>query len=93
MPKIVAISQVEDLQAWEKAVRTHGDLFRRQTIRGRYEYTTVADENRIVMCAEVDDVDTFFKELKSQDAEDAKDFDGIKRESLQFFVLDKVFKF
>lgn len=38
-------------------------------------------------------MDTFFKELKSQDAEDAKDLDGIKRESLRFFVLDKVFEF
>jgi len=93
MPKIVAAIQVEDLRKWEEGFRTHGELFRRQTINGRYDYTMIEDGNHVVLCADVDDLDTFFKVLESQDAEDAKDLDGVHRETIRFFVLDKQFTF
>lgn len=93
MPKIVATIQVKDLSKWEENFKTHGELFRRQTINGQYDYTMIEDDNRVVLCADVSDVDTFFKVLESSEAEDAKDVDGVKRETIRFFVLDKQFKF
>ena len=93
MPRVVAMIEVEDLPQWEENFRTHGELFRRQTIRGQYDYTMIEDGNRVVLSADVEDIDTFFTVLGSPDADDAKDFDGVKRESIQFFVLDKQFKF
>ena len=93
MQKIVIILQVKDLSKWEERFRTHGELFRRQTINGQYDYTMIEDGNRVVLSAEVRDVQTFFAVLDSPEAEDAKDVDGVKRETLQFFVLDKQFKF
>lgn len=93
MPKVVASIQVADLAEWEKRFRTHGDLFRRQTINGQYDYTVIRDGNRVVLCAEVGDVDTFFSVLESAEADHAKSFDGVKRESIKFFVLDRQFKF
>ena len=93
MPKIVATIEVEDLAKWEAGFLTHDDLFRRQTIRGGYDYTMIEEEKRVVLCAEVSDVETFFQVLNSQDAEDAKEMDGVKRESIRFYVLDKRFEF
>ncbi|GKS60295.1 hypothetical protein YTPLAS18_38220 [Nitrospira sp.] len=93
MPKIVAMIQVHDLPQWERNFRTHGELFRRQTINGQYDYTMIGDGNRVVLSADVRDVDTFFTVLKSPDADDAIDLDGVKRETIQFFVLDKQFTF
>ena len=93
MAKIVATVQVADLSKWEKSFRTHGELFHRQTINGQYDYTMIEDGNRVVLCADVSDVDKFFKVLESSEAEDAKDLDGVKRETIRFFVLDKQFKF
>ena len=93
MPKIVITVQVKDLSKWEERFHTHGELFRRQTINGQYDYTMIEDGNRVVLCAEVRDVQTFFTVLDSPEAEDAKDVDGVKRETLQFFVLDKQFTF
>ena len=34
MPRIVVTAQVEDLVKWEEGFRTHGDLFRSQTVSG-----------------------------------------------------------
>jgi len=93
MPRIVAVVEVDDLKTWEPAFRTHGELFRQQTIKGVYEYTMIEDGNRVVLSADVEDIETFFSVLETADAEDAKDVDGVKRESMQFFVLDKTFQF
>lgn len=93
MPRLVAMIQVEDLTKWEEGFLTHGALFRRQTIRGAYHYTMIEDGNRVVLSADVDDVETFFQVLQTPDADDAKDLDGVKRETIQFFVLDKRFEF
>ena len=32
MPRVVVTAQVEDLVKWEEGFRTHGDLFRSQTV-------------------------------------------------------------
>lgn len=93
MPRIVATIEVEDLEKWEENFRTHGELFRRQTINGRYDYAMIEDGNRVVLSADVRDIETFFAVLESPDADDAKDFDGVTRETIQFFVLDKTFEF
>ena len=93
MPRIVAMIQVEDLPEWEKNFRTHGDLFRRQTIQGHYDYIMIKEGNRVVLSADVDDIETFFEVLKTPDASDAIDLDGVKRDTIRFYVLDKTFKF
>ena len=93
MPKLVITIEVDDLEAWEKGFRTHGDLFRRQTIQGGYDYTVIEAEKRVILCAEVQDVDTFFTLLESQDAEDAKDLDRVKRDTIRIHVLDRRFEF
>lgn len=93
MTKIVVTIAVDDFSSWEKNFRTNGELFQRQTIDGKYEYTMIEDGKRVVLCAEVADVDTFFRELQSSAAGAAIRADGVQRESRQFYVLDRTFRF
>ena len=91
MPKVVITAEVEDLARWEEGFRTHGDLFRSQTIAKPIHFATTKD-NRAIVCFEPDDLDTYMGILSSPATEEAMAFDGVKRETVQIHVLDKEFK-
>ncbi len=91
MPQIVAMIHVADLVEWEKDSRDHAALFCQQTIEGHYEYTVIEQDNRVVLCTDFSDVDTFFEVLETAAAEDAKDLDGIRRDTIQFFTRQGVY--
>ena len=92
MPKVVITAQVEDLVKWEKGFRTHGNLFRSQTVTKPIDFATIAG-NEVAVCAEPDDLATFMKIMDSSAVAEAMAFDGVKRETVKVFVLDKQFKF
>jgi hypothetical protein len=54
-------------------------------------FATIAG-NHVAVCAEPDDLDTFMKVLDSPATAEAMAFDGVKRETVKVFVLDKEFK-
>jgi hypothetical protein len=87
MPRFVLTAEVEDLDRWEKGFRTHGDLFREMAI-GKMEFAT-SEGNRIVVSGETTDLDAYMKVFHSQATADAMAGDGIKRETVKTFVLDK----
>jgi hypothetical protein len=91
MPKVVITAQVEDSDKWEKGFRTHGALFRSQTVTKPIGFTTIAG-NHVAVYAEPDDLDTFMKGMDSPATAEAMAFDGVKRETVKIFVLDKEFK-
>ena len=91
MPKVVLTAQVEDAAAWERGFRTHGALFRSQTVTKPIHFTVVEDK-KCVLCMEPDDLDTFLKILDSPVTAEAMAFDGVKRDTVKMFVLDKEFK-
>ena len=91
MPKVVIVAQVEDPVKWEAGFRTHGDLFRSQTVNKPISFATIAG-NQVAICAELDNLDTFMKVLDSPATAEAMAFDGVKRETVKVFVLDKEFK-
>ena len=91
MPKVVVTAQVEDPVKWEKGFRTHGDLFRSQTVTKPINLATI-EGNQAVVCFEPDDLDTFMKILDSPATAEAMVLDGVKRETVKVFVLDKEFK-
>jgi hypothetical protein len=90
MPKVVVTAQVEDLEKWEQRFRTHGDLFRSQTVTKPITLATIED-NQVAVCFEPEDLDAFTKILHSSATEKAMAFDGVKRETVKVFVLDKEF--
>ena len=91
MPKVVVTAQVEDPVKWERGFRTHGDLFRSQSVTKPISFATI-EGNQVGICAEPDDLDTFMKILDSPATAEAMAFDGVKRETVKVFVLDKEFK-
>ena len=90
MPKVIATAQVKDAAKWEEGFRTHGDLFTSQTIKKPIHYN-VSKQNKIIICFEPEDVDTFLEVLDSRRTEKAMEFDGVKRETVKVVVLDKEF--
>jgi hypothetical protein len=87
MPRVVVIAEVEDLDKWEKGFRTHGDLFRQMAV-SKMEFGTT-EVNRIAVSGETTNLDAYMKVFNSQATADAMAVDGIKRETVKMFVLDK----
>ena len=55
MPRVVVTAQVEELVKWEEGFRTHGDLFRSQTVSGPIGIATNED-NEIAVCFDASDL-------------------------------------
>ncbi len=90
MSRIVVTGQVEDLVKWEEGFRTHGDLFRSQTVSGPIGIATNED-NEVAVCFDASDLDRFLQGMDSAETAEAMAFDGFKRETAKVFVLDKEF--
>jgi hypothetical protein len=89
MPRIVITAQVKDSAQWEKGFRTHGALFKKFTATAIHFTTT--DDNEVVIHWEVKDLDKYMQLIESPETEKAMAFDGVKRETVKVFVLDKKF--
>ncbi|SCK27760.1 hypothetical protein VAR608DRAFT_2297 [Variovorax sp. HW608] len=76
---------------WEKGFRTHGALFRSQIVTKQIGLAANAD-NQVAVCFEPDDLDAFMKGMESPATAEAMAFDGVQRETVKVFVLDKEFK-
>ena len=86
MPKIVATGQVEDAVKWEAGLRTRGDLLRGATVTA---FSFGSDGNEVATLSEVTDVSKFMEMMDSQATADAMAEDGVKRETVRVYVLDK----
>jgi Trm5-related predicted tRNA methylase len=87
MPRVLITAEVENLQAWEKGFRSHTDLFKQMAV-STMEYATVAG-NRVAVCGETSDLDAYMKIFNAPATAEAMAHDGVKRETVQVFVLDK----
>ena len=91
MPRVIITPQVEDAATWEEGFRTHGELLRSMTSTVTYFATT--EQNEIALYAEPTDLDRYFEILESPATAEAMAFDGVKRETVKVFVLDKEFSY
>jgi hypothetical protein len=89
MPKVILTAQVQDPVKWEAGFRTHGDLFRTYTLRA-VDFTITGNE--VAICMEPENLDAFKKAMESQATAEAMAFDGVKRETVKTFILDKEVK-
>lgn len=89
MPTVIVTSQVEDSAKWEEGFRTHGGLFRDMTVTN-IQFTTT-DDNEIAIRFDVENLETYFEIFEQPITAEAMKFDGVKRETVKVFVLDKVF--
>ena len=91
MPNVVVIAQVEDSVKWDAGFRTHSELFRSETVSKPIHFATTTG-NEVACCFEPADVDTFLKGMDSPETAKAMTFDGVKRETVKVFVVNKEFK-
>lgn len=89
MTKVIITAQVEDSAKWESGFRSHVDLFKSMSISKPIDLTT-GENNEVAICVEPDDLDTYMKILNSPATAEAMNYDGVKRETVKVFVLDKV---
>jgi hypothetical protein len=88
MTMIVLTAEVEDTAKWEKAFRTHADLFKTMGVASSYDYS-IGEDSHVAVCAEAKDAAAFLKSLESAENVAAMKTDGVKRDSVKVFVLDK----
>ena len=90
MPTVIVTADVEDAAKLEKGFRTHGELFRSGTVNKPINFT-VTELNQAVVLFEPDDLEKYMQVFDSPATAEAMDFDGVKRETVKVFVLDKEF--
>ena len=90
MPKVIITAQVQDPMKWEAGFRTHGDLFRKYTLRSPVNFAIAGNE--VTICMEPENLTSFQQAMESHATVEAMTFDGVKRETVKTFVLDKEMK-
>jgi hypothetical protein len=94
MPRIVLTATVDDATVWEERYRSHGEVFK-QVWPGPMPviHFTTTEDNEVAMCTDVDDVDAYFKMLGSPEIAEAMAHDGVQRNTVKVYVLDKTASF
>jgi hypothetical protein len=89
MAKVIITAKVEDPIKWEDGFRTHGELFKRQTCVSPV-LISIQDDNEVALIFEAENVDTFMQILEDEGPA-AMENDGVIRETVKIFVMDKEF--
>lgn len=92
MAKVIVTAQVDDLDKWERGFRTHGEMFRGQGVASPVLIGTSGD-NEVAVFEEVDDVDSLMANLTSPETIEAMANDGVRRDTVKLFILDRDFSF
>ena len=87
MVRILITAQVEDSKEWEAGFRTHRDLFKNMTATA--VHYSITDDNQIAVCTDATDQAKYLQVLESKATVDAMASDGVKRDTVKVFVLDK----
>jgi hypothetical protein len=90
MTKVLITGQVEDSAKWEAGFRSHVDLFKAMSIT-KLEFTTTAT-NEVAICGETSDLNKYMEIFNSPATAEAMAFDGVKRDTVKVFVLEKELK-
>ena len=88
MTKIVLMAEVEDVGSWETGFRSHAGLFKKMGFASVYEYA-IGDDSTVAVCVDVADKAGFLTSLESPENVAAMESDGVKRDTVKVFVLDK----
>lgn len=89
MAKILVIAKCKDLAQWEAGFRTHADFFRTAYgISNPISYGT-SEDNYVGTCFESGDLQRFMSAIASPETAEAMEGDGLFRDTVRVFVLDK----
>ena len=87
---IVVTARVKDANRWEKAFRSHQDLFKRGHIS--LIHYTITKDNDVAMYGEVDDETAYERAFQSPETMKAMEEDGVEMNTVKTFRLDKEIK-
>jgi hypothetical protein len=87
---VVLTAHVKDPAKWEKGFRSHTELHRRGPTQ--LIHYTVTQNNDIVMYSETENVDEYLKYIRSPEVAKAMDEDGVDRDTLKVYPLEKEFE-
>ena len=87
MSKAIITAHVEDSANWESAFRSHADLFRKYTATAINFVAT--DDNEVAILWEIDNLETFLAQLDAPETAEAMAQDGVDRDSVKVYILDK----
>jgi hypothetical protein len=87
MSGVVLTAHIKDSAKWEKAFRSHVELFRQNNI-SLIQYT-ITKNNDVVLYSETDDVDAYMKLVQSPATAQAMADDGVEQETVKVYPLDK----
>jgi len=90
MPKVIVTAEVEDSANWENGFRSHSGLFNDYTATA-ISFTTT-DDNQVAILWDVADLDKYLEHMDSPETAEAMAQDGVKRETVKIYILDKEFK-
>ncbi|MBV8071823.1 MAG: hypothetical protein JO270_18075 [Acidobacteriaceae bacterium] len=79
--------EVQDGVKWETSFRTHGDLFKTYGLLGPVQFT--ASGNEVALSVDTADAQAFLKSINEPQTVEAMKVDGVKRETMKVYVLDK----
>lgn len=89
MPKILVTAQCKDQAQWEAGFRTHAEFFRTAYgISGPVSYG-MAEDNFVGTCFDTEDVATFMSAIALPETAEAMEGDGLVRDTVKVFVLDR----
>jgi hypothetical protein len=88
MTKVIITADVEDSAKWEAGFRTHAEMFREMSLSKPIQFSA-NEKNEVALLLEPDDLGLYLKGLESQETADAMAYDGVKRETVKIFILDK----
>ena len=91
MPRVIITAQVEDSTQWEEGFRTQGALLR--SMSSTVTHFSTNEQNEVVLYAEPADLDQYFAVLESPATAEAMAHDGVKKETVKVYVLDKEFRY
>ena len=89
MSRIIITAQVEDSANWENGFRSHVGLFNDYTATAIH--FTATDDNEVAILWEVVNQDKFLELLDAPETAEAMAQDGVIRETVKVYVLDKGF--
>jgi hypothetical protein len=87
MATVIITAQVDDSANWEANFRTHTEIFRDYTATSVRYGTT--DDNEVVTVWEVRNVDTMLSQIEQEETIQAMQSDGVNRDSVKVYVVDK----
>jgi hypothetical protein len=91
MARVIITAKVENSAKWEKGFRTHGKLLK--SMGTTVTHFAATANNEVALYAEPPDLAKWMQVLESPATGEAMAIDGVMRETVKVFVLDKEFKY